>query len=193
MIKKQKSTETCHICCHLAVNKLKLSWAAEIGGKRLEKETNIYRQWSKKRPSLLVRHCHHSSQFRAKVKFKQLPMFTQRAINNAKRWREPILSWLTVYYTKISHAFYKLTPRVGVFFFGIYSCISGKDMKSHSNSFITSDNRINIFISVISFNLFKDKHTSRKRGVTLPRLSCWQLWTPCGLQEVLTNAQFLFC
>lgn len=69
----------------MAANTLKLSQAAEIGGRRLEKEANIYSQWSKKRPSLLVKHCHRSSRFRAKVKFDRLPTFTQRAINNMKR------------------------------------------------------------------------------------------------------------
>lgn len=198
MIKKQKSTEYCHICCHMAANKLKLSQAAEIGGRRLEKEVNIYSHWSKKRLFLLVKHCHHSSHFRGKVKFNQLPTFIPQTINNAKRWRAHPVLINSLSYKKYHMLFIELTPTqmfvslawtpyTAVFLKWIW-----KPFQLRCVSCI-SDSRMHILMSIIAFYAFMDKVTSRKWAVTFPQRSCWQLWTHFVLQEGLTNVQSLYC
>lgn len=116
-----------------------------------------------------------------------------------QRDEELILSWLTVYHTKISHAFYGAYTYSRCLFLWLVFHIQLYFWNEYEKPFqlryvsCTCDSRIHIVLSIIAFHAFKDEVISKKWAVTFPQLSCWQLWTLFGLHERLTNVQFLYC
>lgn len=104
VIKEEKSTKICHAAASCLHTNPKLSQAAaaehrEEGWENGRKEAFIV-SGLKKTSSLLVKHCRCTSQFRAKVKLNQLLTLIWGAINTEGKWKELLLSWLRVYYTK---------------------------------------------------------------------------------------------